>query len=185
MDKQTVRERMREKRQNLTSKDIEEASAAVYETALGLPAVKKAGKLLLYSHFDNEIKTAALTGWLLYQGKEVYLPAIARKNMYAINIKNGRLEMSKFGMAQPRPDSGKAQDPAGLDVVIVPGIAFDREMNRLGFGFGYYDSFLAKAKKAVKIALAYDFQVVESIPAEAHDIKMDMIITPDGVIKKT
>ena len=74
-------------------------------------------------------------------------------------------------------------EPEKIDVVIVPGIAFDRNGHRIGFGCGYYDDFLKRARQAKKIALAYDFQIVDFIPAETHDVRVDVIVTPDGIIR--
>jgi len=69
-----------------------------------------------------------------------------------------------------------------IDLVIVPGVVFDKNLNRIGFGKGYYDKILNRLKpSAKKVALAHDFQVLEDIPAEEHDVKMDMIITEKNI----
>ena len=182
MTKQEIREKMLDMRRSLTSKYIEDESAKVIERLLALPALKKAGNVLVYSDFDSEVKTAALTGWLLYQGSQVFLPVVYQKEMHAANIKSAALELSCFGVAQPKYEEAEIIDPEKLDIVIVPGVAFDREKNRIGFGGGYYDSFLKHAPQAKKIGLAYDFQVLDQVMPETHDVKMDMIITPDETI---
>jgi 5-formyltetrahydrofolate cyclo-ligase len=97
--------------------------------------------------------------------------------MFAASIKNS-LELSVFGVAQPKREGADIIPPEKLDLVIVPGVAFDKGKNRLGFGMGYYDSFLSNTK-AYRLALAYDFQIVESIPVSEHDQKMDSIMTPE------
>jgi len=72
---------------------------------------------------------------------------------------------------------GEKSSPEKVDIVVVPAVAFDLQGHRLGYGKGYYDRFLKKTK-AVKVGVAYDFQIVEKLPAEQHDIPVDLIITP-------
>ncbi len=183
MTKQQIREKILDMRRSLTSKYIEDESYKIYERITQGGLLKDVQTALLYSDFDGEVKTAALTGWLLYHGVKVYLPCMESGKMYAADIKSAALELSSFGIAQPQFGDASLIKPEELDLVIVPGIAFDREKNRVGFGKAYYDSFLAQTKNAKKIAFAYDFQIVDSIPAETHDVRMDKIITPDGTIE--
>lgn len=182
MGKKEVREKLLDMRRGLTSKFIEEASEQILVQLMTDERVANAENMLVYSHFDNEVKTGSLTGWLLYRGKQVYLPLIHEKKMHAASIRNAVLEMSRFGVAQPSMDTAELIQPQQLDLIIVPGVAFDRKKNRLGFGMGYYDTFLQDTQ-AYRMALAYDFQVLESLPAEVHDQKMDCIITPDFTVQ--
>ncbi|MGI6152767.1 MAG: 5-formyltetrahydrofolate cyclo-ligase [Christensenellaceae bacterium] len=183
MEKEKLRELLLVKRRELTSKYIDDASGRIYERTIALKEVIDAKNVLIYSNFDNEVKTGNLTGWLLFKGKTVALPVVQENDMLAVNIKSAPLEMSGFGVAQPKLDAAEIVAPDTLDIIIVPGIGFDRNKNRLGFGRGYYDIFLKRAPKAKKIALAYDFQIADEIEAASHDVKMDMIITPDEIIK--
>ncbi len=182
MTKQEIREKILDMRRSLTSKYIEDESAKAVDRLLNLPVLKDIKNVLVYSDFDGEIKTAALTGWLLYHGAQVFLPVIHEKEMYAANIKSAVLELSGFGVAQPKFNEAQIIEPEKLDLIILPGVAFDRSLNRIGFGGGYYDVFLKHATQAKKIALAYDFQVLDQIVCEAHDVKMDMIVTPDETV---
>lgn len=183
MTKQQIREKILNMRRSLTSKYIEDESAKIYEYLTESGMLKDAKSVLCYSDFDGEVKTAMLTGWMMFQGIKVSLPCMHEKTLHAADIKSAGLELSNFGIAQPKFADAAMIGPAELDVIIVPGIAFDRAKNRIGFGRGYYDEFLKHATNAKKIAVAYDFQIVDSIPAEAHDVRMDMIVTPDGIIK--
>ncbi len=176
-EKGKIRAKLLEMRRGLSSKDIEEASAAIFQSMLQLDVVKDAEHILIYSNFDNEVKTAEMTGWLLYQKKNVYLPLVEGREMFAADIKT-TLELSDFGVAQPKWENAKIISPEKLDLIIVPGVAFDKQKNRIGFGMGYYDAFLAKTK-AYRLALAYDFQMLDSIPAQPHDQKMDSIMTQE------
>lgn len=182
MTKQEIREKILNMRRGLTSKYIEDESAKIYERLTEGKYFTNAKQVLSYSDFDNEVKTAALTGWLMFHGFRICLPCIYQKKIFAADIKSAGLELSKFGIAQPKYEEASFIQPEDLDVIIIPGIAFDRGGRRIGFGCGYYDRFLKRAKKAKKIALAYDFQIVEKIPSEPHDVPMDMIVTPDGVL---
>lgn len=183
MTKQQIREKVLAMRRGLTSKYIEEESGKVYEHLTESGIFQNVKTVLSYSDFDNEIKTATLTGWMMFHGIKVYLPCVCDKTLYAADIKSTGLELSNFGIAQPKFEEASFIEPEQLDLVIVPGIAFDRMKNRIGFGCGYYDSFLKRTEKAKKVALAYDFQIVDSIPKEVHDVRMDMIITSDGIIE--
>ena len=169
-------------RGNLTSKYIDDASDKVFDQITQLPEVKKAKTILVYSDFANEIKTGKLTGWLLFHGAKVALPTIHGGKMYAIDIKGSHLELCDFGMTQPKYNEGAVIKPDKIDVIIVPGLAFDRQLNRVGFGKGYYDIFLKDAGKAKKIGICYDFQVLDTIPAEEQDVPMDMVISQDEII---
>jgi 5-formyltetrahydrofolate cyclo-ligase len=91
------------------------------------------------------------------------------------------LQSARFGLLEPERDVGLMVEPDDLDLVIVPGVAFDRRGNRLGFGGGYYDRFFERCN-ATRVGLAYAFQVVDDIPAEDHDVKIDWLVTEDEVI---
>lgn len=183
MTKQEIRRKILDMRKGLTSKYIEDESERIYERLTESKILDGAKNVLIYSDFDGEVKTAALTGWMMYHGMRIFLPCIDCGDMHAADIKSAALELSAFGIAQPRFSDAQMAEPGELDAVIVPGIAFDRQKNRIGFGKGYYDAYLAQAVNAKKVALAYDFQIVDHIPGEKHDIRMDMIITPDGIIR--
>jgi 5-formyltetrahydrofolate cyclo-ligase len=90
-------------------------------------------------------------------------------------VKNG------FGILEPRKEAEPA-DIRKIDLILVPGVAFDRLGNRLGHGKGFYDRFLESCNNAYTIGIAYDFQVFNNIPCELHDKKMDAITTESGVL---
>jgi 5-formyltetrahydrofolate cyclo-ligase len=178
MQKEVIRQKILERRRDLTSEYMEDAAENLFEQIIGIEQVRLARNVLIYSNFDNEVKTAKLAGWLLYKGKEVFLPTVKEKAMYAMNIRSSPLEPNKFGVIQPRFTKEHFIVPSALDLVIVPGIAFDREKNRIGYGAGYYDDYLKQAKNAYRLALAYDFQIVKKIPAAENDVMMDLVLTP-------
>jgi 5-formyltetrahydrofolate cyclo-ligase len=101
--------------------------------------------------------------------------------LLAIEIKSlDELSPGTFGILEPAGEKGIS--PEEIDLVVVPGVAFDKRGNRMGYGAGYYDSFLPKLRPEVKkVAVAFEIQVTDSLPAEEHDVKMDLIITENTI----
>ena len=92
------------------------------------------------------------------------------------------MRTAHYGLREPVPNPELILPPHALDVILIPGIAFDRRGHRIGSGKGYYDRFLTRTQ-AVRIGLAYDFQVIDRVPAEPHDVKMDWIVTESEMIE--
>ncbi len=180
--KKQIRALLKDQRGALTSRFREDAAARILERVLEREEVQSARRVMLYSDFANEVPTAQLTGMLMYLGKEVFLPTMHENKIVAMRVKNALFEQNGFGITQPKYCAESACEPQKLDVIFVPGVAFDRAKNRLGFGKGYYDAFLRQAQSATTIALAYDFQIVGGIPAEEHDIPMNLIVTQEEII---
>ena len=147
-----------------------------------LPEFKNARNIMLYSSIKCEVETATIIE-LALQTKFVTLPVTKGHNIFASEIStNTLLQSGKFNILEPvKP---KEFPPDDIDLIVIPGIAFDAKGNRLGYGHGYYDKFLAKTK-AFKVALAYDLQLVPSIPNESHDIPVDVIVTETKTIRCT
>lgn len=184
MDKTEIRKTMLARRWALTSKYVSDNSDRVFERLAGLPEIKNAKNVMIYSHFANEVKTGKLAGWLLFHEKRVFLPVVDGDKLLVADMSSTCFEMNSFGISQPEKETACFAGPDEIDVFIVPGLAFDAEGNRIGFGKGYYDDLLAMAPQAVKIALAYDFQMVEKIVPEMHDIFMDMVVTPKKIYRR-
>ena len=183
MEKAEIRKYILAQRGALTSKYVSGNSDRIFALLVGLSQVKQAKKVMIYSHFANEVRTGKLAGWLLFHGKRVFLPVVDENRLLAADIGSTCFEMNCYGISQPEKTTAQFEDPSKIDLFIVPGLAFDRKGNRIGFGKGYYDDLLLKAPDAQKIALAYDFQILDEIVAERHDIKMDILVTPKEVIR--
>jgi 5-formyltetrahydrofolate cyclo-ligase len=96
------------------------------------------------------------------------------------------LEVGAFGILEPKKKYAEEINPKNIDLAIVPGVVFDKRMNRIGYGAGFYDEYLKLLRpECVKIGLAYDFQVKEKIPFDDHDIRMDIIVTEREILKHT
>ena len=129
----------------------------------------------------TEVDTHPMIKKTLAMGKRVLLPQanLENKELEIYEIRERKdLQKGLFGIWEPDPDRARLADPREADLVLVPGLLFDKKNNRLGRGLGFYDRFLKRlSRKVIKIGLAFSFQVVESIPAEAHDIPVDLVLT--------
>ena len=183
--KVTLREQMLARLAKRDAADIRARSAAIWERLAVLGEFSAAARLLIYVSTGNEVDTHGLIRQLLAMGRQVCVPRFesATQSYVACQVHDfdGDLAAGKFGILEPRPE---ALRPAAFDqigAVLVPGLAFDETGNRLGRGLGHFDRLLQQTS-GVKIALAFDFQVVDEVPAEAHDARMDFIVTETRVV---
>ena len=157
---------------------------ALHRRLCTLPAIKPANVFLVYCAYRSEVGTSNLIDSLLGQSKVVCVPLCdpASVSMRAVRITNPRQDLAPGykGILEPIPLLAETQSSpaASLDVIIIPGVAFDRRGYRLGYGGGYYDRFLAlEAPQALRIGIAFQMQLVERLPEEPHDVPMDMLLT--------
>jgi 5-formyltetrahydrofolate cyclo-ligase len=143
---------------------------------------KKAKVVMFYVSLQDEVDTLIMIDEALKAGKRIAVPVILKeeKRLIAGEIHNRLedLESQHFGIYQPRQDRVKEIPLDDIDLVVVPGVAFDRKNIRLGRGHGYYDRFLSGLPKRTKtIGLAFDFQVLEDLPQDPHDIPVSKIVS--------
>lgn len=147
---------------------------------------RRAKRLALYSSFKNEVITDEIMKHTFVSGKQVYFPKIVsgqRKLQFIKVEKNDDFVTGSYDIPEPK-GRHEIADVKGLDIVVVPGVVFDVYGNRLGYGKGYYDRLLSGLKGHIAIiGLAFDFQIVNELPVERHDVNMDMIITEKRVIR--
>lgn len=141
--------------------------------------------ILTYISFQSEVMTKPLVKQCLELGKQVYCPRVCGGDMEFYRISSlEELKPGKFGILEP--ESGKERcflcKPEETSLVLMPGAAFDRKGGRIGYGKGYYDIWLSKKPPLLKIGLAYQEQVTDKIPWEAHDILLDMLVTDEELI---
>ena len=136
---------------------------------------------MAYASTPDELQLNELFTACFADGKILAIPFIVGKGvMRAVEVPNfDALEVGAFNIMTVKRDCRNFIDAAQIDCVIVPGAAFDIHGARLGLGGGYYDRFLPLAVNAKKIALAYDFQLVDALPNELHDVKIDAVITTE------
>jgi 5-formyltetrahydrofolate cyclo-ligase len=175
--KSTLRERIRARLAELPATEVRAHSASVWERLAVLPAFPPAQSVMTYVSHGNEIDTHGLIRQLLAMGRQVCVPAFAGEYVPAvIHDFDADLVEGRFGILEP-----KSVIPANPEVWLVPGLAFDVKGNRLGRGGGFFDALLRRATGA-KIALAHDFQLLDEVPAETHDVRVDFIVTESRVV---
>ncbi len=161
-----------------------DASAAIAGMIERLPEVEACSTALLYGAMPDEVDAAPLIAALRARGVRIALPRVDGDRLTLHWHAEGTpLAKGSFGLMEPPPDA-PAADPAEMDLVIVPGVAFDAACNRLGMGAGYYDRLLAGMPRAVTIGVAFDEQVVDEVPCEPHDRPLDAVVTPSGVRRR-
>ncbi|BAI79974.1 5-formyltetrahydrofolate cyclo-ligase [Deferribacter desulfuricans SSM1] len=172
MNKNMLRQQFKEKRKNLDRNFVEKTSKVITDNFLS----RYGGfdRYFLYVSFDNEVRTIELITHLKNMGKEVFLPILVNDEILAGYFEDFEsMKKNRFGVLEPI----KVTSEDYFDVVVAPGVVFDIECYRLGFGKGYYDRFLKKIQKKVCVGFAYDFQVIEKLPVEKHDVKLDAVLT--------
>lgn len=170
--KNGIRTALSAKRRILTAEQVRKCSQEVTEQLLQCPEFKAAHNIVFYYPIHNEIDVRPIVSAV--NGKTFYLPVIHRKNI-EIRCYTGEddLKQGKYGIPEPQTPTFKGKP----DLIIVPGVAFDKQLQRLGRGGGYYDRFLRKYKDITKIGVCYSFQVTDQLPTDKHDISMDKLIT--------
>ena len=159
-------------------------SNKIVQKFLASEVYKNSSVMMAYMPTADEIQLREFFADAFDKEKILAIPLIiGRGIMKPVILKNfDELEVGEFGILTVQKNSRKFIDAEKIDCVIVPGVAFDIHGKRLGLGGGYYDRFLKLAKHAKKIALAFDFQVVENLPTESHDMPVDFIFTENVVI---
>ena len=184
MDKRTIRRIIISKRNALTQQEIREKSKLIHEKLLSLPDFLGAQTACLYMSFGSEVRTPELIEHCFGVGKKVVIPAMAGSlgELVPAEFEGfDKLKEAAMGIMEPFPV--KQVPIEEINLVIAPGVAFDEKLNRIGFGKGYYDKFLAKIPAGVPvIAIAFDLQVLPEIPVEPHDREMLKIITEKRII---
>jgi len=176
-------------RNGLPAEEVYRRSAAIEKKLLQAPVFKRARTVMFYVSKGNEVHTHGLIRDALQAGKAVVVPFCVDTHHKIIpaQIRHfSDLKEGDFGILQPEREGLREADPDGIDVFIVPGIVFDREGHRIGWGRGFYDRFLeGAARRKVKIGLAFEFQMVERVPREKHDICVDIVVTEKGIRRIT
>lgn len=177
-EKAKIRRRIRNKKNVLSDMDKSQSSTAVFDKIEALPEFINAKSVLLYWSLPDELPTHNfIVKWSTK--KQMLLPMVKGDKMLIKPFTSTEdLRKSDMGIWEPEAQKEYLRQ---IDLVIVPGIAFDRNKNRLGRGKGYYDRYFNN-KSITKIGICYDFQLLEVIPTEPFDVRMDRIITPNYTI---
>lgn len=176
MDKKALRREISAKKSALTSEQIEARSAILAERLFDTPQYRDCKSLYAYLSFNQEVRTDPIIERAWSDGKRVAVPKVTGKEMVFIWIDSFEaLGPGYYGITEPIENGPVADDRHAL--VLMPGLAFDPEGHRVGYGGGFYDRFLEAEPEHPLVALCYDFQMFEHLDVEAHDIPVDVVIT--------
>lgn len=162
------------------------AGEAVATRLLALPQLANARAVLVYAATPEEIDPAPIAAAVRGAGARTAYPRVCAPGELALHWSDGSdLEPGHCRIPEPSPAAAEA-DAAEIDAVLVPGAAFDESCLRLGLGGGFYDRLLARLRPdAVMIGLAFDEQVVASVPTQAHDVRLDFVVTPTRTLRRS
>jgi 5-formyltetrahydrofolate cyclo-ligase len=176
-------------RDSLSQKSRQEKSETIKRYLFELPEFIKAKTILFFVSFRSEVLTENIIKESLIQGKKVGVPKVDLKNKKLIFFKiinyDEDLVSGVYGIPEPEKNKSEIIKPKDVELIILPGSAFDEKGNRMGYGGGYYDSYLPfMDKKVPKVALAFDLQIVNSVPIlNSWDRPVDIIITEKKIIR--
>ena len=182
MTKAEIRKEFIVKRRQLPQEKVQEWSEKIEERAFNLILEQNVGVIALYAAFRNEPELWSLSERLFSMEKTVLFPkcqANGQMTMYAIHSLS-ELASGAYGILEPT--EAEPALPEEIDLILCPGCAFSKGGERMGYGGGYYDRYLLKCTKAVKVGVCYDISLTETLPTEPFDAKMNTIITENRLI---
>jgi 5-formyltetrahydrofolate cyclo-ligase len=180
-DKKMLRDHARAIRSSLSPEEIEEKSGLICDRLLEL--LDGTDPLMVYASKPREVNTRLLIRNLLSLGKTLVVPIIEKEtNTLRLSYLKDPEVLQESTFQVPEPVGHELPALASeVKVVLIPMLAFDKKGNRLGYGAGYYDRFLARNPKIIRIGLAFACQEASAIPCEENDIKMDLIVSENGI----
>ena len=143
---------------------------------LSHPRIKTAKTVMLYYSLPDEVDTHTLVDSLLMSGKHILLPRVTGEGTMELRRYTGPSDLAQGAYNIMEPTGEVFDDYAAIDLAVIPGVAFDSDGNRMGRGKGYYDRLLPKLANTYKIGICLPFQLVEKIPADEHDVRMDEVL---------
>jgi len=180
--KEILRKVLNEKRLRLGDDEVSSLSGLIAQNLFSLDSFLRADKIALYSPINNEVGTLLIFLRARECGKEVYYPRTQGTGLEFARVRDvTELIPGKYGVFVPPPNS-EVLELDGLDLIVVPGVGFDRKGSRLGYGKGYYDRSISPVERGRRVGLAYGFQVVDFVPSGAGDEPVGMVVTERGVI---
>lgn len=186
--KAMIRKRIIEQRGLLSFQEVSEKSSEITVRLCSLSQYISAGTVMAYMSFRNEVATNAFIGRCILDGKRVVIPKAQQSPDMALlpyEVKDLDQDVLPGLWGIPEPDASRLHmvNPLEIDLVVVPGVAFDGRRYRIGYGAGYYDRFLLTLRPdCLKVGIAFDMQMLEQFDAERYDIPMDLVITEKRII---
>lgn len=174
MHKTELRQLIRQQKRQFTPAQLEQLSLPVL-TRLR-PLLAEVSVVMVYYSLPDEVCTHQLIDELVAAGKTVLLPKVLDNETMQISRYQSKTDLREGDFHIMEPVGDPFTDYSQIDIALIPGMAFDAEGHRLGRGKGYYDRFLRSLPKVKKIGVCFDFQKVESVPSEAHDVVVDIVV---------
>lgn len=179
-DKNYYRQNALDARRQISAKAKAEFSEHISKQTTSILNSIPSAKVHIYISYKNEPQTTDIIKYLLNSNRHVFVPVIKNKIMHSALITDMNFKISEFGILEPQNINIQPVDTE-YDVIIVPTLAFDSKLNRMGYGKGYYDRFLFSQPNAKKIGLSYECNKVECLPTDKYDIPLDSLITEDKI----
>ena len=175
MDKTALRREIREKKKAMSTEEIDVRSARLGELFAQTEAYKDAKTIYGYMPYNQEVRTVPILEQAIRDGKKVAVPKVYGDTMKFIYLEDlTQVEKSDMGIPEPVADEPVAEDQTAL--VLMPGLAFDKEGHRIGYGGGFYDKFLMAEPNHPTVALCYDFQMYAHLDTEEFDIPVGLVL---------
>lgn len=175
MDKKELRRQIRQLKQTMTLQQVEDASRELARKFLATPEYQNAKTIYGYLPYNQEVRTVPILEQAMRDGKQVAVPKVYGEEMRFILLTDlAIVEAGYAGIPEPVADGPVAQDPTAL--VLMPGLAFDPEGHRIGYGGGFYDRFLEQEPGHPTVALCYRFQMLDRLETQEHDVPVDKVI---------
>ncbi len=187
-EKARIRKEVLQSRDSIEQRGKEKRDRSIENRLFSLKQFTKANRIMFFASFKSEPDTFGMISKSLDRGKEVILPKVDRQNrkLLLYNIMNiSELVPGFMNIPEPVVSEERRVNPDFPDIIIMPGVAFDRKCNRLGYGGGFYDLLLSNLEMPpMLIAIAYSEQIIERVPVERHDVTMDMVVTDRELIDR-
>lgn len=175
MNKQELRKAVREKKRAMTTQEIEKRSQLLLQQFVQTEAYQKATAIYGYLPYNQEVRTVPILQRAIADGKKVAVPKVYGEEMRFLYLEDlTQVAAGYAGIPEPIADAPAAEDKTAL--VLMPGLAFDMEGHRIGYGGGFYDKFLSNEPEHPTVALCYDFQVFPKLDTEEFDIPVDLVL---------
>ncbi len=178
----TLRKQVLDARDRLSPDERTAKSRQIGERLFALPEFTAARLIMFFASFRSEVDTVPMIRQALQSGKRIILPKVKNKALELFEIADFDADVVPGAWGIPEPQGGKPGRIEDVELMVVPGAAFDEQGNRIGYGAGYYDKLLPSFKGAT-VALAFEEQIVSNVPVDAHDVPVGKIVTEKRVIE--
>ena len=181
-EKKAIRKQIFKARKEHSDTWIEEKSRRITELLTALPEYEDADRIMAYADYNHEVITRYIIEQSWKDGKEVAVPKVFGKDMVFYRLTDfSQLESGYFGIPEPKEDGETVSWEDAM--MVMPGVAFDENCNRVGYGGGFYDRILEKHTGIRRVAVGFSFQILSEVPTEPTDIRPQVIVTEEKIYR--